>query len=106
MTHVGKIGRLPEELQEELNLRLLARWPLPQLLDWLQSQPGVQPLLDLDFGGKKITPRNLAAWKSSGFQQWLVEETAFMEAFQRTINQQLARAAQEAKLTHDQPTNP
>jgi hypothetical protein len=94
MTHTGKIGRLSEELQWQVNRRILAPMPDTQLLDWLNALPEVQVVLARDFGGQKITRRNLAVWKSDGYQQWYAEESALLDA---AINF-LSRDQPEAKI--------
>lgn len=101
MTHTGKIGRLSEELQMQLNRRILAPMPDTQLLAWLNALPEVQAILARDFGGQKITRRNLAAWKSGGYQQWYAEEDAMLGIALNFLNDQHARARQTDKLTND-----
>jgi hypothetical protein len=105
MTHTGKIGRLPEELQEELNRRLGAKTPDAQLLQWLNGLPEVQAVLLHDFGGQKITRRNLKAWKTGGYQHWVTEETAFLDAFERILSQQRTQSPPADKLTPDSQIN-
>jgi len=41
-TRIGKIGRLPRQVREELNRRLLEGEPGITLVDWLNGLPAVQ----------------------------------------------------------------
>jgi hypothetical protein len=106
MTHTGKIGRLPEDLQEELNRRLNANTPDAQLLQWLNSLPEVQVALLRDFGGQKITSQNLKAWKNGGYQQWVTGETAFLDAVNRIRARQRALTQPAGELTPHRQINP
>jgi hypothetical protein len=106
MTHTGKIGRLPEDLQEELNRRLNANTRDAQLLQWLNSLPEVQVALLRDFGGQKITSQNLKTWKNGGYQQWVTEETAFLDAVNRIRARQRALTQPAGELTPPRQINP
>jgi hypothetical protein len=98
MTHTGKIGRLPEELQGQLNRLILAGASDTKLLPWLNSLPEVRAILERDFGGQKITRRNLTAWKTRGYQLWFAEENAVLDVAEHFLKEQHARAQPEPKI--------
>jgi hypothetical protein len=66
----GKIARLPWHIRQQLNLRLENNEPGPTLLDWLNSLPEVQEVLEDYFDGRAISQQNLSAWKLGGFHEW------------------------------------
>jgi hypothetical protein len=70
MTRNGKIARLPLDLREELNRRLLDGEPATKLAPWLNELPRVQKMLAEEFHGKPITKDNISAWKNGGFLEW------------------------------------
>lgn len=67
----GKIARLPRDIREQLNLRLEAAQPGPQILEWLNSLDEVRRLADSDFDGQPVSKQNLSQWRRGGFQDWL-----------------------------------
>jgi cell division protein FtsB len=71
----SKIARLPFEVREELNRRLLDGEQGPALLPWLNSlrPPGMAPLND----------QNLSAWRQGEYADWLVERKE-IEAIQKS----------------------
>jgi hypothetical protein len=71
LTHRGKIGRLPESIREEVNVRLRRGEKGRGLCDWLNSLPEVQGLLAEEFGGKPVREQNVSEWRRGGHQQWL-----------------------------------
>jgi hypothetical protein len=74
MTRKGKIARLPRDLREELNRRLENGEPGVGLVDWLNSLPAVQQVLQAQFGGRPINEQNLSDWKAGGYQDWQEQE--------------------------------
>lgn len=70
-TPLGKIGRLPAAIREELNQRLLDNEPASKILPWLNALPETLRILDDHFGEEPVTPQNLSAWKKAGFADWL-----------------------------------
>jgi hypothetical protein len=70
MAHTGKIARLPHHLREALSHCLQFSHSTTRLTQWLNRLPEVQAVLARDFDGHPIKPRNLRAWKTSGFQEW------------------------------------
>jgi hypothetical protein len=70
MTRNGKIARLPAVIREELNQRLLDGEQGKPLVEWLNSLPKVQAVLQAKFNGNPITENNLSQWKNGGFPAW------------------------------------
>jgi hypothetical protein len=69
-TLVGKIARLPENLREQLNHRLLDNHPAFDILPWLNDLAPVREILAAQFKGAPINHQNLDNWRKSGFQRW------------------------------------
>lgn len=76
----GKIGRLPANIQHEVNLRLLNGWGGPELLTWLNSLPAVRDVLNRKFEGREINHQNLTAWRQGGYREWKFRRDLFMAA--------------------------
>lgn len=76
MAHIGKIGRLPEAVQTELNRRLNNHEPGGPLLAWLNGLPEVQQMLAKLFDGKPVSKQNLSQWHRGGFREWQVRREA------------------------------
>src|SRR5580658_7948374 len=70
MTRNGKIARLPAALREELNQRLLDGQEGKQVVEWLNSLPKVQAVMQAEFEGNPILEQNLSAWKQGGYVAW------------------------------------
>src|ERR1700677_1468731 len=70
-TLVGKIARLPENLREQLNHRLLNNHSASDILPWLNDLPGVKEILAAQFGGEPINHYNLPNWGKLGYQRWV-----------------------------------
>jgi len=71
LTLKGKIGRLPEALREEVNVRLRKGETGHVLAGWLNGLPEVQALLVAEFGGKPVREQNISEWRRGGHQRWL-----------------------------------
>src|SRR5450756_683610 len=71
LTHHGKIGRLPEAIREEVNVRLRQGEKGRALVAWLNELPEVRVMLATEFGGKPVREQNLSEWRKCGHQQWL-----------------------------------
>ena len=69
-THVGKIGRLPKSIRDELGRRLEDGEPGKELVKWLNGETRVQEILKEQFGGRPITEQNLSEWKQTGHPEW------------------------------------
>jgi hypothetical protein len=70
MTRNGKIARLPAAIREQLNQRLLEGETGKQLVEWLNSLPQVQSVLQAKFQGIPISEHNLSQWKNGGYTAW------------------------------------
>jgi hypothetical protein len=66
----GKIARLPVEIREELNRRMLAGEGGPKLLPWLNSHPDVLTVLTAEYDGQPVNDTNLSNWRNGGFEEW------------------------------------
>jgi hypothetical protein len=72
----GKIARLPGEVRDELNQRLLDGESGGGLMDWLNDLPQVKAALQREFGGRPITEQNLSEWRQGGFRDWIAKTEA------------------------------
>jgi hypothetical protein len=72
-TRNGKIARLPFEIREELNHRLLENEPARNIAAWLNSQPTVRLFIDRLFEGRPITEQNISEWRKGGYEEWLAQ---------------------------------
>ena len=72
-SHVGKIARLPSNIREQLNQRLLDGQPATVILPWLNDLPPVKEILAAQFDGAPIIRQNLDNWRQGGHQDWLKE---------------------------------
>lgn len=71
----GKIAHLPENIREQLNMRLYSKHPGVVILKWLNALPEVKSVLALRFGGRPVNPPNLFEWKKGGYAEWHKELT-------------------------------
>jgi hypothetical protein len=76
----SKIANLPNDIREELNLRLLEGEPGRELVAWLNALPEVQTILGSQFNGSGISEVNLTHWRHGGYLQWLTERECFDSA--------------------------
>ena len=74
VTHIGKIGRLPKCIRDELGHRIEDGEQGKELVKWLNGLPGVQRVLKEQFGGRAVTEQNLSEWKQTGHPEWLRQE--------------------------------
>src|SRR5580698_3306277 len=81
-TRIGKIGRLPKSIREELGRRIEDGLPGNEIVQWLNSQPDAQAVLAQYFEGRAITEQNLSEWRQSGHLEWVRRQEA-MEASER-----------------------
>jgi hypothetical protein len=70
---VGKIARLPNDIREQLNQRLLDGWLIAKILSWLNGLPPVREILAAQFDAAPINKQNLSNWRQTGYQDWLKE---------------------------------
>ncbi|MGD0814061.1 MAG: hypothetical protein ABSA83_10685 [Verrucomicrobiota bacterium] len=72
----GKIARLPRDVRDELNRRLLDGESGRGLIGWLKALPQVKAVLQRDFGGRPVTGQNLSEWRQGGFRDWVAQMEA------------------------------
>src|SRR5436190_6506751 len=77
MSRTGKIAKLPPSLQEELNHELERGVPGRVLVDWLNSHPAVQAVLQEFFEDAPVNEQNLSAWRRGGFADWQTRRQFF-----------------------------
>ena len=70
-TRIGKIGRLPKAIREELGRRIEDNEVGTDIVFWLNSQDDVKRILAEQFEGRAITEQNLSLWKQTGHLDWL-----------------------------------
>jgi Protein of unknown function (DUF3486) len=70
-TLIGKIARLPHDIRNQLNQRLLDNKTGPEILAWLNELPAVKEVLNAQFGGVPVSLANLSNWRLGGFKRWL-----------------------------------
>ena len=75
-SRTGKIARLPRDVRDELNQRLLDGESGPGLLQWLNDLPEAKAALLRDFGGRAINEQNLSDWRQGGFRDWVAKMEA------------------------------
>ncbi len=77
MTRTGKIARLPQDVREQLNLKLQNNEMGEAILDWLNVLPEVRNVLEAQFEGKPINHQNLSKWRRGGWREWRAQQEAF-----------------------------
>jgi hypothetical protein len=75
-TRIGKIARLPRTVRDPLNQRLQDGEPGKRLVDWLNSLPETQAVLQTEFGGRPVSEQNLSEWKQGGYRDWQRQQEA------------------------------
>src|SRR5438874_5550949 len=73
---LGKIGRLPRVICEQVNRRLQNDEPAASLLEWLNSLPEVKAVLAAEFGGCPVSKQNLSEWRTHGYRDWQMRQAA------------------------------
>lgn len=71
MTRNGKIARLPKSIREDINHQLSNGVPGKHIVEWLNRDSKVLPILEAWFMDSPITEQNLSEWKKGGYQDWL-----------------------------------
>jgi len=82
MTHIGKIGRLPQDIRNQLGQRIEDGLPGTEIVQWLNGHPDVQQVLKDQFGGRPITEQNLSEWKQTGHPELLRRQEARLAALE------------------------
>ncbi len=80
----GKIARLPREIRQALNERLLDGEPQSTVLTWLNTHPEVRSRLATDFAGRPITKQNLSEWHAGGYSHWFAHRQ-FLDSAQQIV---------------------
>jgi hypothetical protein len=70
----GKIARLPDDVREQLNQRLLDGHSASAILPWLNGLAPVKEVLAAQFASEPVTAQNLSNWRIGGFQHWLRDQ--------------------------------
>ena len=89
MKRTGKIAHLPDNLIEELNVRLNDGETAATLLPWLNDHPEVREVLDEKFLGEPISKQNLSAWRQGGYAAWYAHQELMTMAvdFSSNVNE-------------------
>lgn len=74
MLLTDKIASLPEDIREQLNSRLHNGESDSPLVDWLNDLPRVQIILAREFCGNIISDDELAEWRYSGYEAWIIKK--------------------------------
>jgi hypothetical protein len=67
---------MSKDVRNELGRRIEDGVPGMEIVDWLNSRPDVQRIMEEQFGGRVITEQNLSEWRKSGHVDWLRREEA------------------------------
>jgi len=94
-TRNGKIARLPQNVREELNVRLERCQRSPQLLVWLNALSDVQEFMRREFDGEPVSKHNLSEWRLGGYQDWLTRRDFYADA--RNADDFVAEREEESK---------
>jgi len=95
ITHIGKIGRLPKYIRDQLNRRIEDGEQGKELVKWLNCEPDVLEVLQEQFGGRAITEQNISEWKQTGHQDWLRQQET------RLLVNNLAEQAEDLDVAAD-----
>jgi hypothetical protein len=86
MTRHGKIARLPQQIREQINRRLLDGQKGRDIIAWLNSLEEVKAALAQGFEGREINDGNLSEWKLGGYRDWEAQQAALAET-QRIVSE-------------------
>jgi len=98
MTRNGKIARLPRDLRDELNRRMVDGEDGGSLLRWLNGLPAVQTVLSRD-GSKPVNKQNLSEWRAGGFVEWQSRQEMLAQTRELAADASELTAAANGKLT-------
>ncbi len=73
---LGKLSRLPREIRDQLNQRLDDAQDPDAILQWLNSLPEVQAVVNAHFDGKPIDGGNLSEYRKRAFRKWQIQRDA------------------------------
>jgi hypothetical protein len=71
MARQGKIARLPHNLREQVNRRLLDGLTYAEILTWLNQEPAAIEIWNTAFEGSPANPQNMSEWRQGGYIEWL-----------------------------------
>ena len=74
MSRIGKIARLPHDIREQLNRRLMDGQSGPDILEWVNELPQCRQMLAQKFASHPIDQSNLYEWRHGGYEEWLYHE--------------------------------
>lgn len=95
MARSGKIARLPDEIRDQLNERLLDGQAGSQILPWLNGLTEVKDRMVELFGGAEVNDANLSNWRSGGYQDWLDQKRESDEV--KDLSSYLVKIAEDGK---------
>jgi hypothetical protein len=72
----GKVARLPYAIREEINRRIRNAETAKNIVDWLNSLPETQVVVQAQFDGQPISESNLYRWKAGGYRDWEAKQEA------------------------------
>jgi hypothetical protein len=99
MTRTGKIARLPHQIRDQLNHRLLDGEKAKVIVPWLNNLPEVLSILTSEFSGRPINSVNLTEWKNGGFRDWLVRQEALKMVHNLSDDETVADKSLKDKFT-------
>src|SRR5580658_2453780 len=70
----GKIARLPDDIREQLNQRILDGHSASAILPWLNDLASAKDVLAAQFAGEPVSAQNLSNWRIGGYQHWLRDQ--------------------------------
>ena len=88
MARNGKIARLPRAVRSQLNSRLQEGEQGKPIVQWLNSLPEVQAVLNESFSGHPVTEQNLSDWRQGGFEEWRVCQDLLSQAAELSAHRQ------------------
>src|SRR5713226_3652879 len=99
MSRIGKIGRLPLVIREQLNRRLQDGEIGKNLVVWLNSVPEVQAVLKAEFGDRPVNEPNLSDWRTGGYEDWRVHQDTMQPVNQLVANAKELGGASQTPLS-------
>jgi hypothetical protein len=100
MTHKGKIARLPREIREQLNRRLLDGQPELEVLAWLRALPEARAAQLPESDGNPLSEQDLSEWQATGHRDWLAQQSALDQVRQLSAEVAELEQAGEGALTN------
>jgi hypothetical protein len=98
-TRNGKIARLPREIRDQLNRRLNNGEPGVRLVEWLNSLPEVQQVLQAEFDGRPVNNQNLSDWTAGGYRDWQARQEILAQARELAADATELNGATDGRLT-------